>query len=360
MTQKLLCKYAGRNSEIFFSSKPEDILLKLQKEYSNIAIVCDANIKKLYGLGLKNKLKLKNEKLIAFPSGEKSKTFKTVEMILDKLLKLNFDRYSCLIALGGGVTGDIAGFAASLYMRGINLIQIPTSLLAQVDSSVGGKVGVNYLANHSLRKNFLGSFYQPNIIIINSDYLDKLNKMQYLSGLAEAIKYGIILDKDLFKLFEENKIKILNKDKKLLNEIIYRSINNKKMICENDQFEASNGKLSRKLLNYGHTFGHALEQIKIKNKIRHGFAVAYGMQIAALISNSLGYLSDFQMNRHNNLLYEYGLLKNIDLKTKALLLKEIGHDKKNKGNKITMALLKSIGHSFVKNDIPLSKLKNII
>ena len=211
--------------------------------------------------------------MIGIPGGDKSKNISQLEYILEESLSFKIDRSSLIIAFGGGVIGDIAGFAASILLRGIDFIQIPTTLLAQVDSSVGGKTGIN----SSKSKNLIGSFHQPIAVIADIDMLKTLPKREFLAGLVEVIKYGLIYDVEFFNSLENNYKDILNYDQLKLNEIISKSCEIKSLIIKNDEKE--NGK--RALLNLGHTFGHAIESFgKYDGTIIHGEAVSIGICLA--------------------------------------------------------------------------------
>ncbi|MFA4920174.1 MAG: 3-dehydroquinate synthase, partial [Thermodesulfovibrionales bacterium] len=219
------------------------------------AIVSNPKVYRLYGKKVLNSIRAAGFDVISviIPDGEKYKDISTVQKIYGELLKHRLDRKSALIALGGGVIGDITGFVASTYMRGIDYIQIPTTLLAQVDSSVGGKTGVN----HKLGKNMIGTFYQPKLVWIDIDTLKTLPKRELVAGLAEVVKYGVIWDTKFFKLLEDNRDKILSLDKKVLGHILKRSCTIKAGVVSKDEKESG----LRAILNYGHTIGHAIETV---------------------------------------------------------------------------------------------------
>jgi len=236
---------------------------------------------------------------ILIPDGEEYKNLDTLKNIYTELLKSKLDRKSSIIALGGGVVGDIAGFAASTYMRGISYIQVPTTLLAQVDSSIGGKTGVD----HELGKNMIGTFYQPKVVLIDLDTLRTLPQNQLLAGLAEVIKYGIIYDERLFSFLETQKDPIMNLDNDAMTYIIKRSCEIKAEIVSKDEKESG----LRSILNYGHTIGHAIETVTKYKRFLHGEAVAIGMCIEAELSNKLGLLNNNDLYRIISLIKKFGL-----------------------------------------------------
>ncbi|MCK5887334.1 MULTISPECIES: 3-dehydroquinate synthase [Alcanivorax] len=219
---------------------------------------------------------------LVLPDGEKFKTLETLESIFDALMAKRHSRTTTLIALGGGVIGDMVGFAAACYQRGVDFIQVPTTLLAQVDSSVGGKTAVN----HPRGKNMIGAFHQPRLVLIDTDVLSTLPQRELAAGYAEVIKYGLIRDPDFYHWLETNNEKLLSRDTEALSEAIYRSCANKAQVVADDETEQGN----RALLNLGHTFGHAIETATGYSQWLHGEAVAVGMLMAAHMSARLGWL----------------------------------------------------------------------
>ncbi len=266
-----------------------------------IVIVSNPIVFQLYGEHVSNSVKKAGFDLliVTIPDGEGYKDLLWVQHIYDELLRHRLDRLSALIALGGGVTGDITGFAASTYMRGISYIQIPTTLLAQVDSSVGGKTGVN----HKRGKNMIGTFWQPRLVWIDVETLKTLPERELLAGIAEVIKYGVIQDKELFDFLEVNRDKILNLDKDALTHIIKRSCEIKAEVVSKDEREAG----LRAILNYGHTIGHAIETATEYRKYLHGEAVAIGMCAEARLSQMLNFIDRDQVLRIKDLVDSYGL-----------------------------------------------------
>jgi 3-dehydroquinate synthase len=236
---------------------------------------------------------------VLLPDGEEHKTLKSVSTIYDRLVAERFERKSCMLALGGGVIGDLAGFAAATYLRGIPYVQVPTTLLAQVDSSVGGKTGVN----HDAGKNLIGAFYQPKLVLIDVAALRSLPRRELVAGLAEVIKYGVISDRYLFELLEQNLEKILALDRELLTQIIVRSCENKARVVEADEREDD----YRAVLNFGHTIGHALEAATGYRQFLHGEAVGIGMVKATALSVQQGFCDPKSFERITRLIKKAGL-----------------------------------------------------
>lgn len=265
------------------------------------AVISNPTVYKLYGKTVLNSIKSSGFDVIPIiiPDGEEYKDISSVHDIYGELLKHGLDRKSAVIALGGGVIGDITGFVASTYMRGIPYIQVPTTLLAQVDSSVGGKTGVN----HKLGKNMIGTFYQPELVWIDIDTLKTLPKKELLAGLAEVIKYGVIKDKNLFKFLEINRDKILALEKKALSYIIKRSCEIKAEVVSKDEREAG----LRAILNFGHTIGHAIETVTEYKRFLHGEAVAIGMHLEARLSEMMNFINKTDVLRIKALIDSYGL-----------------------------------------------------
>ena len=291
----------------------------------------------------------KSVNLIDLPGGDKTKNISQLDFILEKSLSFEIDRSSLIIAFGGGVVGDIAGFAASILLRGIDYIHVPTTLLAQVDSSVGGKTGIN----SSKSKNLIGSFHQPIAVISDLDMLKTLPKREFLAGLVEVIKYGLIHDVEFFNALENNYKDILNYDQSKLKYVISNSCKIKYKIIKNDEKE--NGK--RALLNLGHTFGHAIESFgKYNGTIIHGEAVSIGICLAFKLSTELGYCSRSETERVFNLFKKLTLPTSLkDIKSLSItpleMLKKFKYDKKNKNDQLTFILNKKIGKSFIKNNM---------
>ena len=316
-----------------------DNFFSLNKKNSNQFISFVETIKKLS----------ETLNLISIPGGDKSKNVSQLEHILEEALSFKIDRNSLIIAFGGGVIGDIAGFAASILLRGIDFVQIPTTLLSQVDSSVGGKTGIN----SSKGKNLIGSFHQPIAVIADIDILKTLPKREFLAGLVEVIKYGLIYDIKFFESLENNYKDILNYDQLKLNKVISRSCEIKSLIIKNDEKE--NGK--RAILNLGHTFGHAIESFgKYDGTIIHGEAISIGICLAFKLSTKLGYCNQFETKRVVSFFKKLTLptsleeVQNLSITTLGML-KKFKYDKKNKNNQLTFILNEKIGRSFIKNNM---------
>lgn len=312
----------------------EEKLLERLDDYIGNAdkfmIITDKNVDKLYGEIVNKSLKEIDHHKFVIEAGEASKNLKTVEDILSKMLDLNFTRGSKIIAIGGGVVGDIAGFCASIYMRGISFIQVPTTLLAQVDSSVGGKTGVN-LPNG---KNMIGSFYQPELVLIDIETLNSLDKREIISGLGEVIKYGIIWDYDFLELIEEKLEDILDLKKESLKMIIGKCCSIKAEIVSKDEREMG----LRKILNYGHTIGHALETETDYKKYTHGEAILIGMYYEALIARRFNTIDDSYLDQIKSLIASLGISLDISQYPLESLLENMARDKKNRDDKISFIL----------------------
>ncbi len=296
--------------------------------------------------------------LISISGGDKTKSISQLNIILEKSLAFEIDRDSLIVAFGGGVIGDIAGFAASILLRGINYIQIPTTLLSQVDSSVGGKTGIN----SSKSKNLIGSFHQPLAVLADIEILKSLPKREFVAGFVEVIKYGLIRDIRFFDYLEENYKEILDYDPLKLKKIICKSCEIKSEIIENDEKE--NGQ--RALLNLGHTFGHAIESFgKYNGTIIHGEAISIGICLAFKLSKQMGYCSQTETQRVINLFKKLELptsikdINNISITTFEMLQK-FKFDKKNKNNQLTFILNRSIGNSFIKNNMEINVLTKFL
>ncbi|HWR58396.1 MAG TPA: 3-dehydroquinate synthase [Thermodesulfovibrionales bacterium] len=269
--------------------------------FSCISLVSNPTVYGIYGRELSSSLNRSGLDVlpVIIPDGEGYKDLFWAYYIYGELLKRKLDRSSAVIALGGGVIGDISGFVASTYMRGIPFIQVPTTLLAQVDSSVGGKTGVN----HPLGKNMIGAFYQPRLVWTDVNTLKTLPKREFLAGMAEVIKYGVIRDDGFFRFLEENRARILNLDKDALTYIIRRSCEIKAEVVSKDEKEGG----LRAILNYGHTFGHALETATGYTAYLHGEAVAVGMHIAAKLASLMGFIDKREVARIRSLIDAYEL-----------------------------------------------------
>lgn len=291
--------------------------------------------------------------LLILPDGESHKTMTTLQQILDHLMRENFARDSWIIALGGGVIGDMAGFAAAIYQRGISFVQIPTTLLSQVDSSVGGKTAVN----HPLGKNMIGAFHQPSCVIADTTSLDSLPDREFSAGIAEIIKYGALGDPAFFEWLENNIADLMDKKPDTLNYAIAQSCRNKADIVAADEREAG----QRALLNLGHTFGHAIETGSGYGNWLHGEAVAAGMCMAAEMSVAMGWLETSEQARLANLLNQAKLptAPPTDMSTDQFL-ELMSHDKKVQAGTIRLVLLRNLGQSELTANYPPDLLRSVI
>ncbi|ODU02170.1 3-dehydroquinate synthase [Thiobacillus sp. 65-1402] len=289
---------------------------------------------------------------IVLPDGEAYKNWETLNLIFDALLTQRAERKTTLIALGGGVVGDMTGFAAASYQRGVPFIQIPTTLLSQVDSSVGGKTGIN----HPLGKNMIGAFYQPKVVLADTATLKTLPPRELSAGLAEVIKYGLIRDADFLAWLEANMAKLRALDPAAIAHAIYRSCEIKAQVVGQDEREGG----IRAILNLGHTFGHAIETGMGYGNWLHGEAVAAGMVMAAQTSQRMGWLSEAEVERTRALIRAAGLPDVApDLGVDAWL-EYMGHDKKVEGGKMRFVLLKKLGEAVITGDVPADVLSGVL
>ncbi len=273
--------------------------------------------------------------VIEIPDGEEFKTSETLNHVYDGLLGAGLDRRSFIVALGGGVVGDLAGFAAATFLRGIPFVQVPTTLLAQVDSSVGGKTGID----HPLGKNLIGAFYQPHLVLADVSTLKTLSERHYLAGLAEVIKYGVVLDAELFTLLETKVDGLLKRDPQLLGRVIARCCEIKAWVVEQDEREGG----LRAVLNYGHTLGHAFETLSGYRELVHGEAVAIGMVQAAQLSQREGYCTTSDVDRITALLQQIGLPTDAPLVATEDLVIALAKDKKNRSGTLQYICNQGIG-----------------
>lgn len=273
--------------------------------------------------------------MIEIPDGEEFKTAATLQQVYDQLIAGGLDRHSFVVALGGGVVGDLAGFAAATYLRGIPFVQVPTTLLAQVDSSVGGKTGID----HPLGKNLIGAFYQPRLVLSDVNTLNTLSERHYRAGLAEVVKYGVVLDAELFALLEAEVEGLLQLNPQLLERVIARCCEIKAWVVEQDERESG----LRAVLNYGHTLGHAFETLAGYHDLLHGEAVAIGMVMAAGLSVREGYCSSGDAERIVNLLQRMGLPTVAPAVEKEALVQALARDKKSRSGTLQYVCNRGIG-----------------
>lgn len=334
------------------------ILAELDMKEHKICIVTDSNVGKFYAGELLDVVKdyCKQVETYTFPAGECSKNLDTVNCLYQKLIEEKFDRSDLLIALGGGVVGDLTGYAAATYLRGIRFIQVPTSLLAMVDSSIGGKTGVDYQSY----KNMVGAFYQPKAVYMNFSLLKTLNDTQFFSGFGEIIKHGLIQDVDYFKKLlsvDDNEKTALKTEKEKISSIVERSCEIKQSVVEIDPEE----KGLRATLNFGHTIGHAIEK-KLSDYLLHGECVAVGMVAASYLSMKRGMISEQDLQTICKCIQSYHLP--IEVKKFYLNPEEIysltRNDKKMCGDKIKFILLRSMGEAYIDTSVTKEEMLEAI
>jgi 3-dehydroquinate synthase len=309
--------------------------LKRNYPSNKVVIITDDVIKSIFAIKIAKLIKKLDAFLITVSNGEKSKSRKIKEQIEDALLKKKLGRDTVIIAFGGGVIGDLAGFVASTYNRGVPIVQVPTTFLSMVDSSIGGKTSVN--TKHG--KNLIGAFYQPSSVFIDLDFLLKLPKQEFINGLCETLKISITSDRKFFNYILKNHREIISKKPDVLMHLIKKSILLKLNAIKNDETESN----LRQVVNFGHTYGHALETIS-NFKIKHGFCVIYGMIVESKISELLGFLPESERKQILFLFAMFGLPVRIDKNTGYNGIFEIMKiDKKSKGQRPRFVILKKIG-----------------
>ena len=346
---KLNIKTENQKYPIFIGNNIIGNLSKFLREnlisFNQCLIVADKNVPKKLIKKVLNSLHKKKITLHHFNSSEKNKNQKNIDDILSILLNKNFNRNDCVISIGGGITGDISGFAASIFKRGLKFINIPTTLLSQVDSSIGGKTGIN----NKHGKNLIGTFYQPSLVISDIIFLKSLPKREIICGYGEILKHAIISDKKFFSFLDKNGSQIFNLKSPLIEKAIFKSCSIKKKVVEADEKEMG----IRKVLNFGHTFAHAYEAtLKYSKKLNHGEAVILGIKTAAKFSLSINILNIKEFNLIENHLNKLDLPKSINKifskRDLNKILSFMKKDKKNNSNKINLVLLKKIGSPIYK------------
>ena len=330
--------------------------------FNQCLVIVDRNVPQKLVDNVLRSLTKKETTLHYFNASERNKNQKSVDTILSILLKKNFNRNDCLISVGGGITGDVSGFAASIFKRGLKFINIPTTLLSQVDSSIGGKTGINT----KYGKNLIGSFYQPNLVISDINFLKSLPKREIICGYGEILKHALITDRRFFIFLNKNGIKILNLKSPLIEKAIYKSCSIKKKIVELDEKEMG----IRKILNFGHTFAHAYEAtLNYSKKLNHGEAVILGIKASTKFSllNKILNFRDFKLieNHLKQLNLSQDISKFFSKKSLNQILSFMKKDKKNNTKKINLVLLKKIGSpmynlQFSENKIDLFLKKELI
>ena len=289
---------------------------------------------------------------ILVPDGERFKQISTVTRIYDSLVRANAERASTLVTFGGGVIGDMAGFAAATYLRGIALVHVPTTLLAQVDSAIGGKVGVN----HPLGKNLIGAFYQPHGVVIDPSVLGTLPRREFRAGLYEVIKYGMTSSPGLFDRVARDRTAIFAREPKVLMAVIAESCRIKASVVSADEQEAG----PRRILNFGHTAGHAIEAVTKYRRYRHGEAVAYGMLVAAQLAANRGALAEGDRKALADLIASLGPLPPIADLSSALILEAMQHDKKIVAGRLNFVLPTAIGTTTIVDDVAVKEMKDAL
>jgi 3-dehydroquinate synthase len=333
-------------------SRPDLVVSHLPQP--RVAIVTNPTVGDLYLDALSSALQGQGVSVVPvrLPDGERHKTWETLNLVFDRLLSQRCERKTTLIALGGGVIGDITGFAAATYLRGVPFIQVPTTLLAQVDSSVGGKTGIN----HPLGKNMIGAFYQPRVVLADTDTLRSLPDRELAAGLAEVIKYGLIRDAAFMAWLEANVDKLVARDADALAHAVRRSCELKAEIVSEDETETG----VRALLNLGHTFGHAIETGVGFGTWLHGEAVAAGCVLAARLSQRMGLLTESDVARATDLFKRAGLPAQAPDLGVARYLELMGLDKKVEQGRLRLVLLEHIGKAFVTSDFPQHALEDVL
>ena len=340
------------NIHIVEKELSKNLINKYLNKSSKILIVTDSGIPKKYLRHLKSKINNKRVHIFTLPKGEKSKSYNTYKIIINKLSKLKFDRTDYLIACGGGVVGDITGFVASTYLRGISYIQIPTTLLAQVDSSVGGKTAINIPQG----KNLLGAFYNPKCVLISTQYLKTLSENEYKSGLGEVIKYSFIGNRTLKKLIEDFPKQIIERKESTLKIVIEQSIKTKAKIVTMDEKESG----IRAILNFGHTFGHAIEAYKKYKNITHGAAIVLGMIIASKLSLYEGYIKDDQLKKVLDIIDSLELESDYSKYNYAKLKPFMAKDKKVSNGKLNLVMIDKNFNGFLTSKYNVKNIKKVL
>jgi 3-dehydroquinate synthase len=327
-------------------------IAKLGK-FSSVHVLTSPKVWRAVGKAVKAAIPgdaLKNVHL--FDDAETKKNVRTVELLCRKLTRAGADRKSLIVAVGGGVIGDVAGFVAASYLRGVALVHVPTTLVAQVDSSIGGKAGVNLPEG----KNLVGAFYAPRLVVIDTDLLRTLPERQFRSGLAEVIKYGVIADAELFAYLEQNMDRVLRKDAEALSHIIPRCVEIKADVVSRDERESG----LREILNFGHTFGHALESVTKYRRYLHGEAVAWGMVAAALLGREMGITEADEVARVASLIRRMGKMPDWPRVAPKILIAAMISDKKTRAGKLRFVLSPRIGEAHSSETVPRDALERIM
>jgi 3-dehydroquinate synthase len=348
---RIAVKTASRSYEVAIArgliGQVSQALESLPLEPTRVFVVTSKPIRRHWGKALEKSLKrLKlNYRIIEMPDGERAKRLEELERLAEQLIKYGADRHSLIFALGGGVVGDVGGFVASIFMRGIPVVQVPTTLVAQVDSAIGGKTGVNLRSG----KNLLGTFHQPVAVLVDPDVLATLPEREYRSGLFEAMKYGVIRNPEIFETMEQRRDDLLKRDPEMLEWLIAECVRVKADVVSSDERESG----ERRILNFGHTIGHALEAETGYKHLLHGEAVGWGMLAAASIGWQAGTTEKQTSSRIRALVNAYGPLPKVTVRPKRIL-KRLLSDKKTIGGVPHFVLAKTIGEVEIVRDVPQS------
>lgn len=331
-----------------------DSLKDLQMTGKRLCIVSDSNVDAIYGAEVEQILKEDGWGTVhrfVFPAGEEHKTLDVISDLYEFLIQRQFDRSDVLLALGGGVTGDMTGYAAATYLRGIRFVQIPTSLLSMVDSSIGGKTGVDFRGY----KNMVGAFYMPSLVYVNISVLKSLDERQCASGMGEIIKHSLIRDAQYYSWLQNHKEDVLALQMNAMTDMVFRSQEIKKQVVENDPKE----KGERAHLNFGHTIGHAIEKA-LNFSLLHGECVALGMVAASFISVLRGNITKDELLTIENVIASYGLPVHFNDLNNETIIDNCFHDKKKEGNSIRFVLLNAIGSCFTTTDVTKEEMNMAI
>jgi 3-dehydroquinate synthase len=322
-------------------------------EFSSVHVLTSQKVWRSVGKTVKAAIPRDASKNVhLFDDAETKKNLRTVELLCRKLTRAGADRKSLMVAVGGGVVGDVAGFVAASYLRGVALAHVPTTLVAQVDSSIGGKTGVNLPEG----KNLVGAFYAPRLVLIDTDLLRTLPERQFRSGLAEVIKYGVIADAELFAYLEQNMERVLRKDVEALSHIIPRCVEIKADVVSRDERESG----LREILNFGHTFGHALESVTKYRRYLHGEAVAWGMIAASLLGHKLGTTGAIEMSRIVSIIGSIGKIPAWPGVPPKTFIEAMLSDKKTRAGKLRFVLSGRIGEAQSSEAVPMDALERVL
>jgi 3-dehydroquinate synthase len=322
-------------------------------EFSSVHVLTSPKVWRAVGKTVKAAIPRRaSQNVHLFDDAETKKSVRTVELLCRKLTRAGADRKSLIIAVGGGVVGDVAGFVAASYLRGVGLVHVPTTLVAQVDSSIGGKTGVNLPEG----KNLVGAFYAPRLVLIDTDLLTSLPQRQFRSGVAEVIKYGVIADAELFAYLEQNMERVLRKDVEALSHIIPRCVEIKADVVSRDERESG----LREILNFGHTFGHALESVTKYRRYLHGEAVAWGMIAASLLGHKLGTTGAIEVSRVVSIIGSIGKIPAWPGVAPKIFIDAMLSDKKTRAGKLRFVLSARIGEAQSSEAVPMAALKRVV